>query len=166
MTLEQPQIAHGQKSVVTVDKSKIIERIKKYYGFKTNRQFAVFLGVSPQAISGWIKRNTIDYDLIFSKCHDMSIDMMIRGFANKHEDTSKEEFTDSSDNETKTKKLAIDMLRGIRMNDQEPNWEQRRYEIAKEYCCSRFNNTSTTFEEDARTAVKCADILITKLKQE
>ncbi len=76
------------------DKSQIIERIKKHYGFNTNNQLAAYLGVSPNTISGWIRRNTIDYDLIFSKCQDMSLDMLIWGFAEKHEDTSKEEITD------------------------------------------------------------------------
>ena len=47
----------------------------------------------------------------------------------------------------------------------EINWEQRRYEIAKEYYCGRFGSTVTTFNEDARRAVECADILIAELKK-
>jgi hypothetical protein len=77
MTPAHPPIAHGQ--MVTIDKSRIMERIKKQYGFKTNMQLAAFLGVSPQTISGWIRRNSIDYDLVFSKCRDMSVDFMVWG---------------------------------------------------------------------------------------
>ncbi|WP_315547262.1 hypothetical protein [Prevotella koreensis] len=52
------------------------------------------------------------------------------------------------------------------MRDQtEIDWEQRRYEIAKEYYCGRFGSTVTTFNEDARRAVECADILIAELKK-
>ena len=47
----------------------------------------------------------------------------------------------------------------------EIDWEQRRYEIAKEYYCGRFGSTVTTFNEDARRAVECADILIAELKK-
>ncbi len=53
-----------------------------------------------------------------------------------------------------------------KMRDQtEIDWEQRRYEIAKEYYCGRFGSTVTTFNEDARRAVECADILIAELKK-
>ena len=128
MTPAQPPIAHGQ--MVTIDKSRIMERIKKQYGFKTNMQLAAFLGVSPQTISGWIKRNSIDYDLVFSKCRDMSVDFMVWG-----------------------------------RKYQEPNQEQRLHEIAKEYYRISFINDITTFKEDARRALECADILISELKK-
>lgn len=50
-------------------------------------------------------------------------------------------------------------------NKHKIDWEQRRYEIAKEYYCGRFGSTVTTFNEDARRAVECADILIAELKK-
>ena len=52
-----------------------------------------------------------------------------------------------------------------RQRDHEIDWEQRRYEIAKEYYCGRFGSTVTTFNEDARRAVECAEILIAELKK-
>ena len=52
-----------------------------------------------------------------------------------------------------------------RQRDHEIDWEHRRYEIAKEYYCGRFGSTVTTFNEDARRAVECADILIAELKK-
>lgn len=73
-----------------IEKSVIIERIKSFYGFQTNNQLAKFLGVAPNTISGWVKRNTIDYDLIFSKCIDMDINLLLRGSKEIHEDIKSE----------------------------------------------------------------------------
>ena len=54
-----------------------------------------------------------------------------------------------------------------KMRDQnEIDWEQRRYEVAKEYYCSRFDSLTTTLNQDARKAVECADILIAELKKQ
>lgn len=51
-----------------------------------------------------------------------------------------------------------------RMRDNEIDWEQRRYEIAKEVFLNRKDSLST-YEEDAKTAVRCADLLITELQK-
>lgn len=49
-----------------------------------------------------------------------------------------------------------------------PDWEQRRYEIAKDILSTMFyrpENHSLTVEADVDFAVKVADILIEKLKK-
>ena len=68
---------------------------------------------------------------------------------------------------TKIEMQAMEAVIGIQREMRQANevdWEQRRYEIAKEYYCSRFGSNTTTFNEDARRAVECADILISELK--
>lgn len=60
----------------------------------------------------------------------------------------------------------MDAIQSInrKMRDQhEPDWEQRRYEIAKEVMGAEASNGS--FSEDAaKYAVACADALIKELK--
>lgn len=54
------------------------------------------------------------------------------------------------------------------MKDNTPNWEQRRYEIAKDILATMFfqpENHSLTVEADVDFAVEVADILIEKLKK-
>lgn len=54
------------------------------------------------------------------------------------------------------------------MKDKTPNWEQRRYEIAKDILATMFynpGNHSLTVEADVDFAVDVADILIEKLKE-
>ena len=48
----------------------------------------------------------------------------------------------------------------------EANWEQRRYELAKEIYLMRYQKSATSCHEDARLAVSQADILIAELRKE
>ena len=70
---------------------------------------------------------------------------------------------------TKIEMEAMEAIKGIyrelaRRN--EPNWEQRRYELAKEIYLMRYKNTSTSCQDDAMMAVEQADILIVELRKE
>lgn len=53
------------------DKSLILNKIKSHYALAGNADLARFLEVKPQTVSSWYSRNTVDYDLIFSKCVDI-----------------------------------------------------------------------------------------------
>lgn len=46
------------------------------------------------------------------------------------------------------------------------DWEQRRYEIAKECVAVLMRNIDTTLEDAAKVSVKQADILIKRLKED
>lgn len=50
------------------DKTLMLNKIKEYYNFDTHAKFAEFLGIKPNTLSNWYSRNTIDYELIFTKC--------------------------------------------------------------------------------------------------
>ncbi len=62
-----------------MDKSLIINRIKLHLGIKTDSEFAEFLGVKQPAISNWRRRNTIDYELIITKCNDINANWLLTG---------------------------------------------------------------------------------------
>lgn len=50
--------------------------------------------------------------------------------------------------------------------DQKIDWEQRRYEIAKDIISAQHGNYPLTVEEGADFAVEVADMLIAKLKEQ
>lgn len=60
-----------------VNKTLILDKIKSYFLLKGNSELAEFLGVTKQTISNWYARNSIDYDIVISKCTviDENIDL-------------------------------------------------------------------------------------------
>ena len=62
-----------------MDKSLILRDIKKYLGFKKDSDFAEFLGIKQNTLSNWKTRNTIDYDLIISKCEKIDANWLLTG---------------------------------------------------------------------------------------
>lgn len=68
-----------------LNKNVILGRLKQFYGFTTNKELADFLGVANNTITNQIRRNTIDYELIFSKCEDIDINWLLSDENAKHE---------------------------------------------------------------------------------
>lgn len=62
-----------------MDKRLIINRIKKANNFSTDTELANFLGIKKSTLSNWYTRNTIDYDLVFSKCEHLNLDWLVYG---------------------------------------------------------------------------------------
>lgn len=62
-----------------MDKSLIIKKIKSYLNIKTDSDFADFLGVKQPTISSWKARNTLDYELIITKCNDIDANWLLTG---------------------------------------------------------------------------------------
>jgi len=46
-----------------------LKRLKSALNLKSNVELASYLGISTQALSNWKTRNTIDYELVFTKCY-------------------------------------------------------------------------------------------------
>ena len=62
-----------------LDKSLILNKIKKHYGFISDSEFAKFLGIKPQTLSSWHTRNTFDIELVYAKCEDINADFLLTG---------------------------------------------------------------------------------------
>lgn len=62
-----------------MDKKQILARIMRCYNFKTKAELASFLGVTPQTLSNWINRNSIDYDLVLTKCEGEDLGWLLTG---------------------------------------------------------------------------------------
>lgn len=62
-----------------MDKSAILSHIKQHYGFKSDAEFARFLGITPQTLSNWGARNSVDYELLSTKCVDVDANWLLTG---------------------------------------------------------------------------------------
>lgn len=60
-------------------KSQRLEKIMEHLHFRTNVEFARFLGFSPQRSHSWIKRNVFDPELLIRKCPELSGDWLLTG---------------------------------------------------------------------------------------
>lgn len=45
----------------------------------TETELAKHLGVSTQRLSNWRNRNSVDWEIIFTKCEDMDLNYLVRG---------------------------------------------------------------------------------------
>lgn len=73
----------------------ILERIKQANNIERDADLAAFLGVSRATISNWGARNSIDYDLVFSKCEHINLDWLITGRGTMNFDKQKNQTTES-----------------------------------------------------------------------
>ena len=62
-----------------MDKTLILNRVKAAHKLGGNTDLARFLGVAPNTITNWYNRNSVDYDLIFSKCENVNLEWLITG---------------------------------------------------------------------------------------
>ena len=62
-----------------MDKIFILNRIKEHYKFKTDSEFARFLGVNSQNIRNWYARNNYNANLLIEKCKEISPEFIITG---------------------------------------------------------------------------------------
>lgn len=59
-------------------KERLLELIEHFSGGNKS-EFGRLIGVSPQAISTWLNRNTFDVDTIYSKCVNLSPEWLLTG---------------------------------------------------------------------------------------
>ena len=62
-----------------MDKKTMLECLINHYTDGNKAAFAKMLGVNPQQISHWIRRNTFDNELLFAKCKGVSSSWLLTG---------------------------------------------------------------------------------------
>lgn len=80
---------------MVLDKKLILNKIKDEYQFKSDSDFAKFLGIKPQTLSSWHTRNSFDIDLIYAKCVNINTDFLLSG-SGKVFKPSKDEYTNDT----------------------------------------------------------------------
>lgn len=63
----------------TMNKKERLEAIIRHYSDGKPSVFAKLIGVAPSTISSWLSRDTLDYDLLFAKCEDISSEWLLTG---------------------------------------------------------------------------------------
>ena len=62
----------------------VLDRMKEFYEFRSDRQLYEFLGVPQATLAGWRRRNTMDYDIVIAKCADkMNLHWLFTGEGSK-----------------------------------------------------------------------------------
>lgn len=62
-----------------MNKTDRLKAIIAYYSDGKPSQFAKSIGVSPSTISSWLSRDSMDYDLLFAKCENLSSEWLLTG---------------------------------------------------------------------------------------
>ena len=87
-----------------MSKTDMILALIDHYSNGNKAQFASRLGITPQGLSTWIKRNTFDAELIFSKCEGLSAQWLLTGEGELFENNNQ---TKIEKNSEKDKKMSI-----------------------------------------------------------
>lgn len=56
-----------------------VETLIDYYADGNRTMFAKMLGITPQTLSNWMKRDTLDFELVHSKCKNLNGDWLLTG---------------------------------------------------------------------------------------
>lgn len=62
-----------------MEKNEILQELIDYYTKGNKRQFAFMIGMSPQAITAWLRRNTFDVDVLSTKCKNINPAYLLTG---------------------------------------------------------------------------------------
>lgn len=62
-----------------MNKKSRLEKIIQHYSGGKPSLFAKYIGVAPSTISSWLSRDTLDYDLLFAKCENLSCEWLLTG---------------------------------------------------------------------------------------
>lgn len=71
-------------------KKDMILALIEHYSNGNKAQFASLLGITPQGLSTWIKRESFDIELIFSKCEGVSAQWLLTGNGEMIKDDKRE----------------------------------------------------------------------------
>lgn len=98
-----------------MNKCQILNEIKSYLGFSKDADFARFLGISPQTLSSWHRRNMYDIDILYAKCVDINPEYLIsgRGDMLRKSPTRIQNFAHSPACESDSTRLDDDITRGL-----------------------------------------------------
>lgn len=67
---------------IIIDNKLILKKIREYYKFESDAEFAKHLGIKPNTLSNWYNRNSIDYLKIITNCEDIDANWLLTGEGN------------------------------------------------------------------------------------
>lgn len=60
-----------------MDKTLMLEQLINHYTDGSKAKFAAMIGIKPQLLSNWLKRNTFDAELLYKGCKNISADWLL-----------------------------------------------------------------------------------------
>ena len=70
---------NSQYENMEIDKKQILNRFKEVKKITSDIDLAQYLGISRGTLSNWKARNSLDFELLFSKCEQESLHWLITG---------------------------------------------------------------------------------------
>jgi hypothetical protein len=86
-----------------INTGEVLDRLKHSLNFKSDTDLAIYLGISQPLISAWRARNSMDIDIIITKCCNIDLNWLLLGHNNNN--------TLSNDNEIALLKNEIEELK-------------------------------------------------------
>lgn len=62
-----------------MNKKDMLQQMIDHYENGNKTRFAKRIGISPQGVSTWLNRGTIDYELVYAKCENINADWLLSG---------------------------------------------------------------------------------------
>lgn len=62
-----------------MDKKTMLIQLIQHYEDGNKTRFAKRLGLTPQGVSTWLSRGTIDYELVYAKCEHLNAEWLLTG---------------------------------------------------------------------------------------
>lgn len=113
---------------INIDKSLILSKIKLHYGFKSDAEFAKFLGIKPATLSNWSSRNTIDYERVYTICKDIDANWLLSGVGPMLK--SEKNYQQNDDK----KVIASEPLVNVEYSKNEVNiWKDKYLDVVEKY---------------------------------
>lgn len=99
------------KNFNLMDKTLILNQLKNLKKFASDKDFAQFIGISPQNLAKWYERNTFDIDKVFIAFPEVSAEWLLTGCGDmlKKQTTVPIEEADSLDYENQMLNQRIEM---------------------------------------------------------
>lgn len=64
-------------NILRMKKTEMVESLINFYEGGNKSQFAKRLGLRPQTISSWVKRGSLDAEIVYAKCEGVSADWLL-----------------------------------------------------------------------------------------
>ena len=120
-----------------------VETLINYYADGNRTMFAKMLGITPQTLSNWMKRDTLDFELVHSKCKNLNGDWLLTGEG----DITKREYV-ADLREVNTEMLSKEWRSNFAKIDNDEIHNKKHYsnipyiirvvDIRSRYLCSQF----------------------------
>ena len=98
-----------------MSKKDMLLALIEHYSNGNKAQFASLLGITPQGLSTWVKRESFDIELIFSKCEGLSAQWLLSGEGDMLENnyqTKSDKFSKNSQNSSSEPRISLEIGQG------------------------------------------------------